>query len=182
MFERFTVAARSVVTVAVEEARGLDHDTVAPQHLLLGLLGQDSGTGFLILHDAGLEADRVRAVIRRRTPGTGQLSTADAEALKSVGIDLDTVLEHLAESFGPDAVPRGRPRLGRTRFTAGAKKALQLALREAVWLTSPGIGSEHVLLGLLRTADSEVTAVLAEFGATADDLRAATLRTIGRAA
>jgi ATP-dependent Clp protease ATP-binding subunit ClpA len=182
MFERFTDAARSVVTVAVGEAQALDHDTVAPHHLLLGLLAEDSGTGFRILHDAHLDADRVRVAIARRTPGAGTLTAEDAEALKTLGIDLDAVLKHLTESFGPDAVPHSRPRPARSRFSPGAKKTLQLALREAVRLTSHNIGSEHVLLGLLRAADGEVTAVLAEFGITADDLRAATLRTIGRAA
>jgi len=60
---------------------------------------------------------------------------------------LDVVLEHLAESFGPDAVPESPSRRGRTRLSQPAKKTLQLALREAIWLKSKVIGSEHILLG-----------------------------------
>ena len=182
MFERFTKEARAVVSVAVAEAGALGHDGVGTAHLLLGLLSPDTGVGFEVLDGAGLQADRVRDVVRRRTPGDGLLTADDAEALRTVGIDLDVVLEHLEESFGPDSLPKGKPRRGRLRFSRSAKKTLQLALREAIWLKSRTIGSEHILLGLLRCDDSDINAVLAELEVKPDDLRAASLRTIGRAA
>jgi ATP-dependent Clp protease ATP-binding subunit ClpA len=182
MFERFTDAARAVVSDAVEQARALGHDPVGTQHLLLGLLDPGAGAGYQVLHDSGLQADVVREIIRRRTPGGGALMKDDADALRTVGIDLGVVLERLAESFGPDAVPEGHSRRGRTRLSQSAKKTLQLALREAIWLKSKAIGSEHILLGLLRCDDGDINAVLAEVGVTPDALRAATLRTIGRAA
>ena len=182
MFERFTEGARGVVSVAAEQAGALGHDSVGTQHLLLGLLSPDTGAGYQVLHDAGLKADRVREVVRRRTPGDGFLTEEDAEALRSVGIDLDVVLEHLVESFGPDAVPHSQPRRVRSRFSQPAKKTLQLALREAIWLKAGAIGSEHILLGLLRCDDRDTNAVLAELGVNPDDLREATLATIGRAA
>jgi len=182
MFERFTRGARTVVSVAVEQAGELGHDCVSPQHLLLGLLSPDTGAGYQVLHGAGLETDRVREVIGRRNPGEGFLTQEDEESLRSVGIDLDVVLEHLTESFGPDAVPHSQPRRGRPRFSRPAKKTLQLALREAKWLKAGAIGSEHILLGLLRCDDSDIDAVLAELGVKSDDLRTATLQTIGRAA
>ena len=123
----------------------------------------------------------MRDVVRRRTPGEG-LTDEDAESLRAVGIDLDVVLEHLKESFGPDSLPRSQPRRGRLRLSRSAKKTLQLALREAIWLKSRTIGGEHILLWLLRCDDSEVNAILAELGVRPDDLRTAVLRTVGRAA
>lgn len=182
MFERFTKEARAVVSVALAEAGDLGHDSVGTQHLLLGLLNPDTGVAFEVLRGAGLEADRVRDVVRRRTPGDGLLTAQDAESLRTVGIDLDVVLEHLEESFGPQSLPGRTPRRGRLRFSRSAKKTLQLALREAIWLKSRTIGSEHILLGLLRCEDSDVKAVLAELEVKPDDLRTASLRTIGRAA
>ena len=182
MFERFTEEARAVVSVAVEQAGELGHDSIGTQHLLLGLLSPDTGTGYQVLHGAGLQADRVHEVVRRRTPGDGFLTQEDAESLRSVGIDLDVVLEHLTESFGPEAVPHGQPRRSRPRFSPPAKKALQLALREAIWLKAGAIGSEHILLGLLRCDDRDINDVLAELGVKPDDLRKATLLKIGRAA
>lgn len=186
MFERFTKGARAVVSVAVEQAGELGHDTIGSQHLLLGLLSPETGAGGQVLCDAGLELDRVQELVRRRTPGEGLLTQEDAESLRSVGIDLDVVLERLRESFGLEALPPSQPRRGRLRlsprFSRPAKKALELALREAVWLKSGAIGSEHILLGLLRCDDSDINAVLSELDVTSDDLRRATLRTIGRAA
>ncbi|MDQ1482237.1 MAG: hypothetical protein QOF35_313, partial [Actinomycetota bacterium] len=175
MFERFTKGARGVVTLAVEQSAELGHDVVGTQHVLLGLLSPEAGVGYQVLHDAGLRTAEVRELVRRRSPSGGALTQEDAEALRMVGIDLDVVLEHLAESFGPDAVPRSQPRRGRARFSPPAKKALQLALREAIWLKSGAIGSEHILLGLLRCDDSDVNALLAELGVKSDDLRKATL-------
>jgi ATP-dependent Clp protease ATP-binding subunit ClpA len=183
MFERFTKEARAVVTVAVEQARALGHDSVGGQHLLLGLLGPDVGAGHQVLRDAGLGSDQVHKIVQRRTPGSSILTQEDAESLRTVGIDLDVVLEHLTESLGPDAVlPHSQPRSGRPRFSKPAKKTLELALREAIWLKSGAIGSEHILLGLLRCEDKDVNAVLAEVGVKSDDLRKATLRAISRAA
>jgi ATP-dependent Clp protease ATP-binding subunit ClpA len=181
MFERFTGGAREVVSSAAEQAGQLGNDRVGTSHLLLGLLSPDTGVGYQVLHDAGLESNRVREVVRRRAPGDGFLTQEDAEALRSVGIDLDVVLGHLTESFGPDAVPHGQPRRVRTRFSPPAKKTLKLALREALWLKAGSIGSEHILLGMLRCDDSDINAVLAELGVTSDDLRKATLRSVGAA-
>jgi ATP-dependent Clp protease ATP-binding subunit ClpA len=181
MFERFTKGARAVVTVAVEQAGALGHDSVGTQHVLLGLLNPDVGTGYEVLKGAGLQADRVREIVRRRTPGCA-LTEEDGEALRTVGIDLDAVLGHLTETFGPDAVPHNQTRRGRPRISRQMKKTLQLALRETIWLKSPAIGSEHLLLGLLRCDDSDINAILAEVGVTSEDLRNATLATISRAA
>jgi ATP-dependent Clp protease ATP-binding subunit ClpA len=182
MFERFTEGARAVVSDAVGEARALGHDPVGTTHLLLGLLRPGVGAGCQVLHDGGLDADAAREITRLRTPGGNALTRDDADALRAVGIDLDVVLERIAESLGPDAVPEGHTGRGRVRLSQPAKKALQLALREAIWPKSKSIGSEHILLGLLRCDDDVVNAVLTDLGATPDSLRAATLRAIGRAA
>jgi len=114
----------------------------------------------------------------RQRPGRHFLTQEDAEALWSVGIDLGVVLGHLTESFGPDAVPHGQPRRVRTRFSPPAKDALQLALRETIWLKAGAFGS---LVGMLRCNDSDINAVLGELGVTSDGLRRVTFRTVGRA-
>ena len=55
MFERFTDRARRVVVWAQEEARLLNHDYIGSEHLLLGLLREESGTAFCVECVAGLE-------------------------------------------------------------------------------------------------------------------------------
>jgi ATP-dependent Clp protease ATP-binding subunit ClpA len=184
MFERFTDEARAVVLGAVEQARALGHDSVSPTHLLLGLLSTDpdTGTAYQVLHGAGLQRDAVLEVVRRRTPRDGFLTEDDADSLRTIGIDLAAVLEHLSESLGPDAVPQSQPRRRRPRFSKPAKKTLQLSLRESIWLKAGNIRSEHILLGLLRCDDRDLNAVLADLHVKPDDLRKATLQTLGRAA
>ena len=182
MFERFTVGAREVVTTAVAEASSLGHPAVGPEHVLLGLLHPGVGVGREVLNDAGLTADRVRDAVRRRSPASGFPTADDAESLRSVGIDLDEVMARLEQTLGADALAPAAARRGGRRFTPVAKKTLQLALREAVWLKSGAIGSEHVLLGLLRCEDKGISALLAELGVEPDDLRRTTLSKLGRAA
>jgi ATP-dependent Clp protease ATP-binding subunit ClpA len=182
MFERFTAGARAVVVDAGEQARTLGHDVIGTQDVLLALLGPSGGTASRVLQDVGLRPDRAREIVRRRTPANDGLTEDDAASLRSLGIDLELVLARLEEAFGPDAVPRSEPRPARYRLSRPAKKALQLALREAIWLRSSSIATEHLLLGLLRCDDTDVIAVLAEIGAVPDDVRNATLRAIGRAA
>jgi ATP-dependent Clp protease ATP-binding subunit ClpA len=88
----------------------------------------------------------------------------------------------MRESFGADAVRRPVRRRGRTRISGGVKKSLQLALREALWLGSRSIGTEHLLLGLLRCDDADVRRLLDGLGVSPEALRSGVLRSLGRAA
>jgi ATP-dependent Clp protease ATP-binding subunit ClpA len=163
MFERFTAAARAVVERAVAEAGG---EQVGPEHLLLGVAAVDGG----VLDRLGLGHDALRAGLAR----------LDADALAAIGIDLGEVERRVDASFGPGAL-RGR-RGGRVRFAPGAKRALELAVREALALSDRSIGAEHVLLGLVREPSERVRALLARRGAEPEAVRAAVLAARARAA
>ena len=182
MFERFSHSARTVVLVAREQAVALGHDSMGNQHLLLGLLATESGAAAEALREVGLRLEPVRALVQRRDPAGGALTSDDAESLRALGIDLDVVLGRLEASFGPASVPSAAPHRGRLGVSRPTKKTLQLTLREAIWLKAPAIGTEHLLLGLVRCDDPDITAILADMGTTPNELRAATLRAIGRAA
>lgn len=182
MFERFSAQARSAVIGAQQEARQLGHPHVGTEHLLLALLAQDRGLAGAVLRGAGLDSAPVREdVVRLRATPPQILSAEDAAVLREIGIDLTTVLARIGESTGPDAliVPpvtrrrwprRRRGRVG-TRFTPGAKKALELSLREAIRLRHNSIGPEHILLGVLREGSGLAVTVLADRGISADRLR-----------
>jgi ATP-dependent Clp protease ATP-binding subunit ClpA len=89
-----------------------------------------------------------------------------AKALESLGISLETVREQVEETIG-----RGQDaRPGHLPFTPRAKKVLQLALREALQLGHNYIGTEHILLGLIREDHGVAAQVLMGLGA---DLSAA---------
>jgi ATP-dependent Clp protease ATP-binding subunit ClpA len=168
MFERFTRDARQAVTVAQHAARELGHGRLGTEHLLLGIAADDGAAG-ATLAAAGATPERLRAVLA---------DTAPAEALGAIGIDLAEVRRRAEASFGPGALERARGRGGNgsPRLTPEAKKALELALREAIALGDDFIGTEHVLLGVLRGADRAALGPLERAGADPAALRAALLQ------
>ena len=66
MFERFTQQAKQVVTSAQYEARGLRHDYIGTEHLLLALLREPEGVAAEALRDLSIRADEARAQVVRR--------------------------------------------------------------------------------------------------------------------
>ena len=154
MFERFTSKARRAVVIAQEEARERRADTVRTEHLLAGLLAVPENWALMVLTGFSISADDLRGDIDA-LPTTGR--PMDAEALATLGIDLDEVRRQIEEAFGPGALDRTRAAKGRggwfgghIPFDRGAKKALELALREALRMGHNYIGCEHVLLGVLH--------------------------------
>jgi ATP-dependent Clp protease ATP-binding subunit ClpA len=72
-------------------------------------------------------------------------------------------------------------RTGQIPFTAHAKRALELALREALSLGHNSIGTEHVLLGIVRASEGVATQVLHGFGLDADRVRNEVIRMLAGA-
>ena len=94
-----------------------------------------------------------------------------ARALESLGISLEAVREQVGEIIG-----RGQqPPPGHIPFTPRAKKVLELALREAQQLGHGYIGTEHLLLGLIREGSGVAAQVLVRLGA---DLSRARLQVV----
>jgi ATP-dependent Clp protease ATP-binding subunit ClpA len=183
VFERFTTQARSVVTLAQQEARKLGRPNIGTQHLLVGILGAPDTAGARALDWLGIGEPDVREDVRRLDRDRSAFSDQDADALQSVGIDLDEVRRTVEETFGPGALERaatagGRSWAGYVPLTPGSKKALELALREAIHLGHRSIGTEHLLLGLVRDDRCSAATILAARGADRERVRAAVLREI----
>ena len=90
-----------------------------------------------------------------------------ATALESLGISLETVRQQVEEVIG-----RGREApSGHIPFTPRAKKVLELSLREALQLGHNYIGTEHILLGLIREGDGVAAQVLVRLGADLNRVR-----------
>jgi ATP-dependent Clp protease ATP-binding subunit ClpA len=175
MFERFTTAAREVVVSAQHEREEFGHPYVGTEHLLLGLLNEGAGGAYAVLRRAGLNRIQVREDVRKMLR-QGPLGDADAEALKAIGIDLEEVRSKVEASFGPGAlqVPP-LPRRGffqrQGNFSPRAKKALELALREAIRLHQGSLGPEHLLLGLIRGGDGLAVKIMVDYGIDLKTLR-----------
>jgi ATP-dependent Clp protease ATP-binding subunit ClpA len=171
MLERFTRNARAVVVGAQQAAVRTGAAEVRPAHLLEALVATDSVLAMKVLADLGAPGDEVRRVVRGLAAHHPDgLDADDAEALKLLGIDLDEVLSRIDGDLTDDTGPIRR---GHKRFARQSKKVLELSLREALQLGDNFIGTEHVLLGLIRTGDHTVAQTLAAFDLSADDVRRA---------
>jgi hypothetical protein len=144
VFERFTDQARRSVVIAQEEARGLDHNYIGAEHILLGVLGVPDGLG--------------------------------CRALLSLGASRDSMRVRIIE-----VVERGsRPATGHIPFTADAKRVLEYSLREALMLGHNHIGTEHILMGLVRPGDDNIASqVLLEQGIEHSRVRQAVVELLG---
>ncbi len=95
-----------------------------------------------------------------------------AKALESLGISLDAVRQQVKEIIGQgQQAPSGH-----IRFTPRAKKVLKLSLREALQLGHSYIGTEHILLGLIREGDGVAAQVLVKLGADLNRVRQQAIR------
>jgi ATP-dependent Clp protease ATP-binding subunit ClpA len=86
---------------------------------------------------------------------------AGAAALESLGITLDAVRQKVEEAIGTAGTAPSAP----PPFTPRAKKVLELSLREAMQLGHSYIGTEHILLGLVREGEGVAATVLVSLGA-----------------
>jgi ATP-dependent Clp protease ATP-binding subunit ClpA len=163
MFERFTDKARKVVVLAKDKATERGDDQIRPVHMLYGLVSTD-GVAARALTSLGVDPAAVERELGRSAPeGRAPLSetaSEDAEALAAIGIDLDEIKRRIEDSFGPGALeqvpltPRGPLNwTGRLPLNEQVKLTLALSLREARAMHHNYIGTEHVLLGLLRVAE-----------------------------
>ncbi|KGN37664.1 ATP-dependent Clp protease ATP-binding subunit [Knoellia subterranea] len=84
-----------------------------------------------------------------------------SKALESLGISLDAVREQVQEIIGQGQ----QAPTGHIPFTPRAKKVLELSLREALQLGHNYIGTEHILLGLIREGEGVAAQVLVKLGA-----------------
>ena len=90
-----------------------------------------------------------------------------AKALESLGISLEAVREQVEEIIGQGQ----QAPTGHIPFTPRAKKVLELSMREALQLNHPYIGTEHILLGLIREGEGVAAQVLIKLGADLNRVR-----------
>ena len=95
-----------------------------------------------------------------------------AKALESLGVTLDQVRSQVEDMIGVGtATPQGH-----IPFTPRAKKVLELSLREALQLGHNYIGTEHILLGLLREGEGVAAQVLMKIGLDMQKVRQTVLQ------
>jgi ATP-dependent Clp protease ATP-binding subunit ClpA len=149
----FTEHVRQVLWSARDHALKTRAEAVATEHVLFAMLAQSDGVAITVLRALGaVDFDQLRDALTRAGGG-----------------DLPDVAPRR-----PLAVVRG-PELP---YTWRAKRVLEFAMEEARQLSHSYIGTEHLLLGLLREKKGAAAQVLAEAGVTTDGARAQVLRVL----
>ena len=139
-FDKFTDRARTVLTLAQDEAQRFNHSYVGTEHLLLGMLRVDDCLAARALRNLGAEPSRVR-----------------------------TAVEFV--------IGRGdRPVVAQGGLTPRAKRVIELAIDEARRMDHHYIGSEHLLLGIVREGQGIAAGVLESLGVNLDTVRHEVIR------
>jgi ATP-dependent Clp protease ATP-binding subunit ClpC len=138
MFERFTERGREAIFLAKDEARLLRHNYIGTEHLLLGLIRQETGLAAHVLASLEITLDEVRSIVAT-IPGSDELES------------------------------------GEIPFTPRTKKVLDQALEEADSLGHEHVGTEHILLGLVREGEGVANQILGHLGADGENVRQAVI-------
>ncbi|HEX6481737.1 MAG TPA: Clp protease N-terminal domain-containing protein [Ktedonobacteraceae bacterium] len=139
-FARFTVRAKRVLSYSQEEAQRFQHNYIGTEHLLLGLVREQGGIAVHVLHNLGVELNKVRSAVEF-------------------------------------IIGRGdRIVLGEIGLTPRAKKVIELAADEARLLNHSYIGTEHLLLGLIREGEGIAAGILQSLNVELKQVRQETIR------
>jgi ATP-dependent Clp protease ATP-binding subunit ClpC len=98
-----------------------------------------------------------------------------ARVLESLDVTVEEARAQVARIIGPGDEPIVS---GQIPFTPRAKKVLELSLREALSLKHNYIGTEHILLGLVRENEGVAARILLDFGADAEKIRNEIMRVL----
>jgi len=167
IFTRFTDRSRESVEAALEEARMLGHDSLGDEDLLLGILRVDRGVACEALRSLGITLEGARQESEAMLSG----------ALASIGISLEDVSREAGETFDM-RIPNNR----RIPLSPLAKKALVEARKEMRRGGDDYLGTEHVMLGILRNQDGTAVRMLARMGVSPEMLEDRLFESSGREA
>src|SRR5512135_2766808 len=143
--DRFTQRARRVLAFAQEEAERLNHSYIGTEHLLLGLLREETGVAGKVLRDLHVQFERVAELVERIT-GPGR-----------------------------------RAPFSKIDLTPRTKRVIELAVEEARRLGQHYIGTEHLLLGLIRQGDGVAIDILRQMGVSPEQIRRETQKALQEA-
>lgn len=166
MFDRCTEAAIKTIMLAQEEARRLGHNYVGAEQILLGLIGEGRGIASKSLKKNGVTLKAARAAVEQKIGRGMQVAPFRWYAwwkMFSVSSDVQFA------------------------FKGAAKRACELACEESDALGNHYVGTEHLLLGLIKQAkesvevdgtESVVAQILQTLGVDLNVLREDVLRLI----
>lgn len=161
----FTERVRKVLQHAREEAIDLRHEYVGTEHILLALV-DGGGVAEAVLTNLGVNPD----VVRQRVLDVVKPGAADGSSRTTS--NTGGILGAIASTIGwqPDT---------ELPYTSRAKKTLELSMSEARSLNHSYVGTEHLLLGVMREEKGIAAQVLMSMGLAIDSVRDEVLRVLG---
>jgi ATP-dependent Clp protease ATP-binding subunit ClpC len=141
--EIFSERANKILSIANQESQRLGHECVDPEHLLLGILKEDTGIG--------------------------------ATALKNLGVDFQQIRQETERLIGKTACMAA----GQLPLAPRTNKILEFAVQEAKDIKRDCVGTEHLLLGLLRERDGIVFNILKQAKVEYVDAQREVLKLLG---
>ncbi|MCI8660760.1 MAG: ATP-dependent Clp protease ATP-binding subunit [Lachnospiraceae bacterium] len=144
MIDRFTEQAKKAVSLAVDAAQELDHSYVGTEHLLIGLLQEDSGVAAKVLSESGVKADKVIELVSQLISPNQAVSLVE-----------------------------------KNTYTPSARRVLENSYREAVRFKAPLIGTEHLLIAIIRESDCVAARLLNTMGVSIQKLYIEILSAMG---
>lgn len=182
-----TPRAKKAIELAVDEARRLNHHYIGTEHILLGLVREGEGIAAGVLESLGVNLEKVRSQTLAVLSQVNRALPDDQVASTPVGTDVSTPGQKsktqggTAEKAGTSDQMGAKP--GRDRFdkfTPRSKIVLSMAQEEAQRFQHNYIGTEHLLLGLLREKEGSVANLLNKLDVDLRKARSAVEFIIGR--
>ncbi len=128
MKNNFTSRVSKVIRYSKEEAMRLGHDYIGTEHLLLGIIKEGEGIAVKILHNLGVDLNKLKKAIEDATAPSGGTLT-----------------------------------IGNLPLSKRAEKALKMTYIEAKNFKNDVVGTEHLLLSILKEKDSLASQILLTF-------------------
>lgn len=150
MYERFTDRSRKVMQLAQQECDRLNHEYVGTEHILIGLLKEGSGVAANVLKNLDMDLNKVRQEV-----------------------------EKIMQPMADEGRPSGLTTLAKKPITPRGKKVLEYAIEAAMTLVHNYVGTEHLLLGLLKVEEGVACQVLNNLGLKLEDVREEVLNLLG---
>jgi excisionase family DNA binding protein len=163
-FRSFTERAKHVMVLAEDEAQRLEHNFIGTEHMLLGLVGEGEGVAAQVLGSFGLELDKIRSEI------VSILKQGQRKSNQVLGKIKTVMMQGEIKLTGREVVLTGR-----------AKKVLELAVNEARSLGHKYIGTEHLLLGILKEGGGLAVGVMENLGVDLAKVRNETIHLLKHA-
>jgi ATP-dependent Clp protease ATP-binding subunit ClpA len=162
---------KKVIDLAIDEARRLGHSHVGTEHLLLGIVRESESTAAKVLGSFGVTLETVRQNV---------IATL-GQPHREVGASAPQPIGQSGGPFDPFIDPAKRQFAGPfDRFTDRAKRVLALAQDEARRFNHNYIGTEHILVGLIREEEGVAARALRTLGVELEKARTALGFIIGR--